>query len=114
MRRRAWRAAAALLALTLSAGACYVGTSPWVAPSLRILYRADGPGRAGIRFLVARKDNEIAISLNPTRGQQHHRHWQCNEPQFIDDIFDIDDLSSITAARTTCFEPARRSWRGYG
>jgi TolB protein len=49
-----------------------------VAPSLRILYRADGPGRAGSRFLVARKDNEIAISLNPADAEpayERHSGW---------------------------------------
>ncbi|MFN2433432.1 MAG: TolB family protein [Gemmatimonadota bacterium] len=35
-----------------------------MAPSVRLLYTADGGGRAGIRFLVAREGNEIAL----TRG----------------------------------------------
>ncbi len=76
--RGAWPGFAALLALALVADACFVGTPPWVAPSLRLLYRADGPGRAGIRFLVARKDNEIAITLGATDAQpayDRHSGW---------------------------------------
>jgi Tol biopolymer transport system component len=62
MRRRALALIVASLAVV--AGACVVGTQPWVAPGLRVLYTSEGSGRAGIRFLVARQENEIAL----TRG----------------------------------------------
>lgn len=54
----------ALVGLLVAAGACVVGRQPWVAPTVRILYRSEGAGRAGIRLLVAREENEIAL----TRG----------------------------------------------
>jgi Tol biopolymer transport system component len=56
---------AAAAAVTLAAGAaCVVGNQPWIAPRVRLVYTAEGAGRAGIRFLVAREDGEIAL----TRG----------------------------------------------
>lgn len=63
--RRLARAAALAAVALAAAGACVVGTPPWVAPGVRILYRAEGAGRAGIRFLVARKGNEIALTRSP-------------------------------------------------
>jgi TolB protein len=76
--RVAARIALAGAALTLVAVGCVVGTPPWVAPSLRGLYRADGPGRAGLRFLVARKENEIAVTLQPADAEpayERHSGW---------------------------------------
>jgi dipeptidyl aminopeptidase/acylaminoacyl peptidase len=55
-------AAAGLAALAGGAGSCVVGNPPWVAPGLRVLYRAEGAGRAGIRLLIAREGNDLAIS----------------------------------------------------
>lgn len=72
------RIAVAGAVLALLAVGCVVGTPPWVAPSLRLLYRAEGPGRAGLRFLVARKENEIAVSLQPADAEpayERHSGW---------------------------------------
>jgi TolB protein len=67
-----------LVAFTLLASACVVGSPGWIAPALRLLYRAEGPGRAGIRFLVARQKNEIAVTLDATDAQpayDRHAGW---------------------------------------
>lgn len=64
-RARRARPGAVTLALLLSGVGCVVGNPPWVAPSVRVIYRADGPGRAGLRFLVAREGNEIALTRGP-------------------------------------------------
>jgi TolB protein len=55
---------AAGAALAATGAACVVGSQAWVAPQVRLLYTAEGAGRAGVRFLVAREDGEIAL----TRG----------------------------------------------
>lgn len=67
-RRGAVRIVAALAAGVLGAvaAACVIGNQGWVAPQVRLLYTAEGTGREGIRFLVAREDGEIAL----TRGGQ--------------------------------------------
>lgn len=62
--RARWRLPAVLAAFLLTTG-CPVGRPPWVEPAVRILYRAEGPGRGGIRFLVAREGNEIALTRGP-------------------------------------------------
>ena len=64
-RGRARRLVAGLVLLAATS-ACVVGRQPWVAPGVRVLYRAEGAGRAGIRFLVAREANELAITRTPS------------------------------------------------